>query len=85
MKKLLAGSKELGRGAFGTVYNGVLASYSANVIAVKRLDRVVRENEREFKTEASAIGRTHHRNLVRLLGFCDEGDVAPLSRLRVHE
>ncbi|KAK9230345.1 hypothetical protein WN944_023312 [Citrus x changshan-huyou] len=25
--------------------------------------------EREFKTEMNAIGRTHHRNLVRLLGY----------------
>ncbi|KAL5973285.1 hypothetical protein ACLOJK_029935 [Asimina triloba] len=28
-----------------------------------------------------AIGRTHHKNLVRLLGFCDEGS----SRLLVYE
>ncbi|RWR75560.1 G-type lectin S-receptor-like serine/threonine-protein kinase LECRK3 [Cinnamomum micranthum f. kanehirae] len=65
--------EELGRGAFGTVYKGVLASDSSNIVAVKRLDRVVQEVEREFKTEMTAIGQTHHRNLVRLLGFCDEG------------
>ena len=29
----------------------------------------------------SAIGQTHHRNLVRLLGFCDEGS----HRLLVYE
>ncbi|KAL9459426.1 hypothetical protein AB3S75_002762 [Citrus x aurantiifolia] len=27
------------------------------------------EGEREFQTEMKAIGRTHHRNLVRLLGY----------------
>ncbi|KAH9717748.1 non-specific serine/threonine protein kinase [Citrus sinensis] len=27
------------------------------------------EGEREFKTEMNAIGRTHHRNPVRLLGY----------------
>ncbi|XVF60817.1 hypothetical protein PTKIN_Ptkin08bG0078400 [Pterospermum kingtungense] len=37
--------------------------------------------EREFVAEASAIARTHHKNLVRLLGFCDEGQ----HRLLVYE
>ncbi|KAL7249388.1 hypothetical protein ACSBR1_011561 [Camellia fascicularis] len=29
--------------------------------------------EFRFQTEVTAIGRTHHRNLVRLLGFCVKG------------
>ncbi|KAL5760563.1 hypothetical protein ACOSQ2_019401 [Xanthoceras sorbifolium] len=39
------------------------------------------EGEREFKTEVSVIGQTHHKNLVRLLGYCDEGE----HRLLVYE
>ncbi|RWR72726.1 G-type lectin S-receptor-like serine/threonine-protein kinase LECRK3 [Cinnamomum micranthum f. kanehirae] len=73
--------EELGRGGFGTVFKGFLTSDSSNIIAVKRLDRVVQETEREFKTEVSVIGQTHHKNLVRLLGFCDEGS----HRLLVYE
>ncbi|XP_077222744.1 G-type lectin S-receptor-like serine/threonine-protein kinase LECRK2 [Tasmannia lanceolata] len=72
--------EELGRGAFGTVYKGALSN-GGRVIAVKRLEKVIEEGEREFRAETRAIGRTHHRNLVRLLGFCDEGS----NRLLVYE
>ncbi|XXG65306.1 hypothetical protein AAC387_Pa05g3042 [Persea americana] len=72
--------EELGKGGFGTVYRGILAK-GGRVVAVKRLDRVVEEGDREFRTEMRAIGRTHHRNLVRLHGFCVEGS----HRLLVYE
>ncbi|KAI9076459.1 hypothetical protein K1719_041445 [Acacia pycnantha] len=65
-------SEEVGRGSFGIVYKGTLNSMTNTVIAVKRLDRVVREREKEFRNELSAVGRTCHRNLVRLVGLCDE-------------
>ncbi|CAN1130721.1 G-type lectin S-receptor-like serine/threonine-protein kinase LECRK4, partial [Linum perenne] len=39
-----------------------------DVVAVKKLDKLTQEREKEFKAEVHAIGRTHHRNLVRLLG-----------------
>ncbi|XP_020421361.1 G-type lectin S-receptor-like serine/threonine-protein kinase LECRK1 [Prunus persica] len=63
---------ELGRGTFGAVYKGTLST-SNKVVAVKRLEKVVEEGVREFKAEITTIGRTHHRNLVQLLGFCIEG------------
>ncbi|KAH7680857.1 S-receptor-like serine/threonine-protein kinase protein, partial [Dioscorea alata] len=72
--------EEVGKGAFGTVFRGTLPSTGKSV-AVKRLEKVVEEGEREFHTEMKAIGRTHHRNLVRLLGFCNEGS----NRLLVYE
>ncbi|XP_065618519.1 G-type lectin S-receptor-like serine/threonine-protein kinase LECRK3 [Quercus suber] len=71
----------VGKGAFGTVYKGVLASDSKRLVTVKKLGKVVQEGEEEFKTEVSVIGQTHHKNLVRLLGYCDEGQ----NRLLVHE
>ena len=64
---------EIGRGAFATVYKGTLAHDNGDFVAVKRLDRKVVEGEQEFETEASVIGRTNHKNLVQLLGFCNEG------------
>ncbi|RCV40291.1 hypothetical protein SETIT_9G041000v2 [Setaria italica] len=70
----------LGRGAFGTVFRGTLHD-GETAIAVKRLEKVVEEGEREFQREVRAIGRTSHRNLVRLLGFCHEG----ANRLLVYE
>ncbi|GLT59380.1 hypothetical protein SLA2020_322010 [Shorea laevis] len=70
--------EELGKGSFGTVYKGEL---SRNFVAVKKLDKVVQEGEKEFKTEVNVIGQTQHRNLVRLLGYCDEAE----HRLLVYE
>ena len=71
----------LGKGAFGTVYKGVLASDSRRFVAIKKLDKVVEEGEKEFTTEVSVIGQTHHKNLVCLLGYCDEEQ----HRLLVYE
>ncbi|GMN26587.1 hypothetical protein TIFTF001_001356 [Ficus carica] len=62
-------SEELGKGTFGTVYKGKLQQ---SFVAVKKLRWVVQDGEREFKTEVKAIGHKHHRNLVRLLVYCEE-------------
>ena len=40
---------------------------------MKKLGKVLEEGEIEFRNEMKAIGRTNHRNLVRLLGYCHEG------------
>ncbi|XP_043691473.1 G-type lectin S-receptor-like serine/threonine-protein kinase LECRK2, partial [Telopea speciosissima] len=72
--------EELGRGAFGVVYKGVLG-LDSKLVAVKKLDKVVQEGDKEFKTELSVIGQTHHKNLVKLVGFCEEGQ----HRLLVYE
>ncbi|GFZ18210.1 receptor-like protein kinase 1 [Actinidia rufa] len=73
--------EELGRGAFSTVYKGVLNYEDPQAVAVKRLDRMVREGETEFKAEVSSIGKTNHKNLAQLVGYCNEG----LHRLLVYE
>ncbi|TKY54865.1 putative receptor protein kinase ZmPK1 [Spatholobus suberectus] len=65
-------TEEIGRGSFGAVYRGITGD-SNRSIAVKRLERIVDEGEREFRTEITAIARTHHRNLVKLIGFCING------------
>ncbi|MED6120280.1 hypothetical protein PIB30_019431 [Stylosanthes scabra] len=81
LKRATNGFKqELGKGSFGAVYKGSLYK-SRRSIAVKRLEKLVEEGEREFQAEVRAIGKTHHRNLVRLLGFCAEGP----KRLLVYE
>lgn len=61
--------EELGRGSCGIVYKGEIKT---DFIAVKKLDKVFEDNEKEFRTEVNVIGKTHHKNLVRLLGYCDE-------------
>ncbi|XP_010247276.1 PREDICTED: G-type lectin S-receptor-like serine/threonine-protein kinase LECRK2 [Nelumbo nucifera] len=72
--------EELGRGSFGAVYKGSIHK-GKKIIAVKRLEKMMEEGEREFRAEMRAIGRTHHRNLVRLLGYCAEDS----NRLLVYE
>ncbi|KAJ8565196.1 hypothetical protein K7X08_007772 [Anisodus acutangulus] len=74
-------TEELGRGAFGIVYKGVLSGGSRNVVAIKKLDRVAHEAEKDFMTEVNVISQTHHKNLVRLIGYCNEGP----HRLLVYE
>ncbi|GLT59539.1 hypothetical protein SLA2020_323520 [Shorea laevis] len=74
--------EELGKGACSTVYKGVLdTGNNKNLIAVKRLDKMVKDNDKEFQAEMNAIGKTNHKNLVQLLGFCNEGQ----HRLLVYE
>ncbi|CAF2125377.1 putative cysteine-rich receptor-like protein kinase 39 isoform X2 [Brassica napus] len=62
---------KLGQGGFGTVYKGKLLN--GKEIAVKRLTRGS-EGGIEFKNEVSLLTRLQHKNLVKLLGFCNEGD-----------
>ena len=73
--------EEIGRGTFGAVYKGILSESGNKTIAVKRLEKVVEEGVREFRAEMTTIGRTYHRNLVQLLGFCIEGS----KKLLVYE
>jgi hypothetical protein len=71
-------SEKLGAGGFGSVFKGVLSDQT--IIAVKRLDGA-RQGEKQFRAEVSSIGLIQHINLVRLIGFCCEGD----NRLLVYE
>ncbi|KAI3468047.1 hypothetical protein Pfo_024710 [Paulownia fortunei] len=72
LEKATDGFKEiLDTNPCGAVYKGTL-SEGNRTIAVKTLENVA-EGENIFRTEMTAVGRTHHRNLVQLLGFCIEG------------
>ncbi|KAL6282131.1 hypothetical protein ACE6H2_013060 [Prunus campanulata] len=63
---------KLGEGGFGQVYKGVLSN--GQEVAVKRLSRNSGQGAEEFKNEMVLVAKLQHRNLVRLYGFCLEGE-----------
>ncbi|KAK9156067.1 hypothetical protein Sjap_003547 [Stephania japonica] len=71
-------SERLGAGAFGSVFKGTLSD--STLIAVKKLQGIT-QGEKQFRAEVSTIGTIQHVNLVRLRGFCSEGD----KRLLVYD
>ncbi|GLT37750.1 hypothetical protein SLA2020_120510 [Shorea laevis] len=66
-------NNKLGQGGFGPVYKGTLLEKEQD-IAVKRLSRSSGQGLQEFKNEVILIAKLQHRNLVKLLGCCIEGD-----------
>ncbi|PIA39263.1 hypothetical protein AQUCO_02600003v1 [Aquilegia coerulea] len=62
-------SKSLGSGACGDVYQG---KYDGQRVAIKVLKKeVLADNIKDqFVAEVTTLGKTHHRNLVKLYGFC---------------
>ncbi|GMJ10251.1 hypothetical protein like AT4G27290 [Hibiscus trionum] len=70
---------KLGEGGFGPVYKGTLPN--GQEIAVKRLSKSSGQGPTEFKNEVRLIAKLQHRNLVRLLGCCIQGD----ERMLVYE
>ncbi|GLT63601.1 hypothetical protein SLA2020_361560 [Shorea laevis] len=65
-------ANKLGEGGFGPVYKGIL--FDGREVAIKRLSRSSGQGVAEFKNEALLIAKLQHTNLVRLLGFCIQGD-----------
>ncbi|KAJ4731606.1 Protein kinase superfamily protein [Rhynchospora pubera] len=79
----------IGEGGFGHVYKGWLDEQtlvpskpgSGMVVAVKRLKPEGFQGHKEWLTEVDYLGQLHHPNLVKLIGYCSEGD----NRLLVYE
>ncbi|PON49898.1 Phosphorylase kinase, gamma catalytic subunit [Parasponia andersonii] len=63
---------KLGEGGFGPVYRGMIEG--GQEIAVKRLSKFSGQGVNEFKNEVKVIAKLQHRNLVKLLGYCIEGE-----------
>ncbi|KAJ9671815.1 hypothetical protein PVL29_025496 [Vitis rotundifolia] len=65
-------TNKIGAGGFGSVYKGNLPEGVA--VAVKRLSKNSAQGVQEFKNEAVLIAKLQHKNLVRLLGCCIQGE-----------
>ncbi|KAF7809158.1 putative serine/threonine-protein kinase PBL3 [Senna tora] len=79
----------LGEGGFGYVYKGWIDEHtftaskpgSGMVVAVKKLKPEGFQGHKEWLTEVNYLGQLHHPNLVKLIGYCLEGE----NRLLVYE
>uniref|UniRef100_A0A0D3EVI4 non-specific serine/threonine protein kinase n=1 Tax=Oryza barthii TaxID=65489 RepID=A0A0D3EVI4_9ORYZ len=65
-------SAQVGQGGYGKVYKGNLTDGTA--VAIKRAHEGSLQGSKEFCTEIELLSRLHHRNLVSLVGYCDEED-----------
>ncbi|GAY52985.1 hypothetical protein CUMW_146070 [Citrus unshiu] len=65
-------NNKLGEGGFGPVYKGTLVD--GQEIAVKRLSKISEQGLKELKNEVILFSKLQHRNLVKLLGCCIQGE-----------
>eukprot|EP00268_Persea_americana_P046478 TRINITY_DN47946_c0_g1_i1.p1 TRINITY_DN47946_c0_g1~~TRINITY_DN47946_c0_g1_i1.p1 ORF type:complete len:420 (-),score=65.93 TRINITY_DN47946_c0_g1_i1:366-1625(-) len=79
----------LGEGGFGYVFKGWIDEQTLTasrpgcgmVVAVKKLKPEGFQGHKEWLTEVNYLGQLHHPHLVKLIGYCSDGD----NRLLVYE
>ncbi|KAJ7978404.1 Protein kinase [Quillaja saponaria] len=79
----------IGEGGFGYVYKGWLDEQTLSaarpgcgiVVAVKKLKPEGFQGHKEWLSEVNYLGQLQHQNLVKLIGYCLDGD----NRLLVYE
>ncbi|KAL8256709.1 hypothetical protein R6Q59_028750 [Mikania micrantha] len=59
----------LGKGGFGTVYHGIIGDTQ---VAVKMLSGSSLQGDKEFQAEAYLLLGIHHKNLISLVGYCND-------------
>ncbi|XP_071740706.1 probable serine/threonine-protein kinase PBL23 [Rutidosis leptorrhynchoides] len=65
----------IGSGGFSKVYKAEVSHYRGrSLVAVKRLDRKFGQGDPEFWKEVMMLSHYSHKNLISLLGFCNEAD-----------
>ncbi|KAI9071321.1 hypothetical protein K1719_046720 [Acacia pycnantha] len=69
-------TNKLGSGGFGSIYKGTFSD--GTVVAVKVLLGGISDKrmKQQFMAKVVTIGRVHQFNLVRLIGFCIDKDMA---------
>lgn len=72
-------SNVIGKGAFGSVYRGVLND--ARKVAIKLMDQAGKQGEEEFKAEVELLSRLRSPYLLGLIGYCSDSN----HRLLVYE
>ncbi|CAI9277411.1 unnamed protein product [Lactuca saligna] len=64
------------KGGYGKVYIGILTwtSHVNRLVAVKRLDVTGFQGNKEFRTEVTMLSEYQHKNIITLIGFCDDNN-----------
>ncbi|KAL7610060.1 hypothetical protein Lser_V15G13584 [Lactuca serriola] len=64
----------IAKGGYGRVYKGILtwADHVNQLVAVKRLDVSGFQGSKEFRTEVTMLSEYQHKNIIKLIGFCDD-------------
>ncbi|KAL6192740.1 hypothetical protein ACLB2K_033826 [Fragaria x ananassa] len=80
----------IGQGGFGDVYIGYVTycSMASNekpnegvVVAIKRLRKTGPQGHEQWENEIKYMGKLNHPNIVKLIGYCKEGE----QRILVYE
>ncbi|KAJ1396692.1 Serine/threonine-protein kinase, active site [Sesbania bispinosa] len=69
-------SNLVGRGSFGSVYQGILSS--GMMVAIKVFDLNLEATSRSFDVECNAMRNLRHRNLVKIISSCSNVDFKSL-------
>ncbi|CAL5183607.1 unnamed protein product [Lathyrus oleraceus] len=69
-------SNLLGKGSFGSVYQGTLSS--GELVAVKVIDLNFEATSRSFDVECNAMRNLRHRNLVEIISSCSNANFKSL-------
>lgn len=66
-------SVKIGQGGFGTVYKGKLKD--GRIVAIKRAKKNAYDTQlsAEFRTEVATLSNVEHLNLVKFIGYAEEG------------
>ncbi|KAK4436070.1 Receptor-like kinase LIP2 [Sesamum alatum] len=70
----------IGEGGIGRIFKGTFAS-TGQVVAVRQLDRNGVQGSKEFAAEVSRLSHLQHPNLVKIIGYCADGE----QRILVYE
>ncbi|XP_069620839.1 interleukin-1 receptor-associated kinase 4 isoform X2 [Ranitomeya imitator] len=74
-RPLSNGGSKIGEGGFGMVFQGHLKN---QYVAVKKLtniaDASLQDLKDQFEQEIKTMAQCHHENIVKLLGFSNDGD-----------
>ncbi|KAH9289558.1 hypothetical protein KI387_033675, partial [Taxus chinensis] len=62
--------REIGKGGYGPVFHGCLQDKE---VAIKILSDKSHQGITEFSTEVDVLSKLHHKNLVKFVGYCFEG------------